>query len=323
MTLDIIGLAGTRNGREHDLVTQVLQASTHLLMHWTPARFRTSWTRRSENGWFQAASRHFWTLCMRCFPLPASLCVHLDRSLSAVWLTGRQQTRASLAVARAREVLDRAGKDIVRDIKASIQSEKDEITRKDFEARDLLTLLIRANLANDLPESGRLSDQEVLDQVPVFLFAGHETTSGALASAFYALAAHSEIQDKLRAELRNCPTGDQPGAEVLEKLPYLDAFVRETLRLYSPVTAMVRVATKDDIIPTTYPWLDKNGVEHHDIQYVPPGWSTTHLWQHTESLAKDDSIFISTLALNRSKHIYGEDAYEFRFVTVFMWAMRS
>ena len=41
-----------------------------------------------------------------------------------------------------------------------------------FKGNDLLSLLIRANLASDLPESARLSDEAILAQFPTFLVAG-------------------------------------------------------------------------------------------------------------------------------------------------------
>ncbi|KAJ7810644.1 cytochrome P450 [Mycena olivaceomarginata] len=61
-----------------------------------------------------------------------------------------------------------------------IQESKDEMaqsgTFKKGPSRDLLSLLVRANTAKDLPASQRLSDEDVLAQVPTFLVAGHETT---------------------------------------------------------------------------------------------------------------------------------------------------
>ena len=38
----------------------------------------------------------------------------------------------------------------------------DRIERRDLQSRDLLTLLIKANMASDIPESQRLSDEDVL-----------------------------------------------------------------------------------------------------------------------------------------------------------------
>lgn len=50
-------------------------------------------------------------------------------------------------------------------------SEKDlkGVERKDLQGRDLLTLLMRANMAKDVPENQRLSDKEVLDRTSLSL----------------------------------------------------------------------------------------------------------------------------------------------------------
>jgi hypothetical protein len=51
------------------------------------------------------------------------------------------------------------------------------IEKASVQDRDILSILIRANLASDLPDSQRLSDEDVLAQIPTFLLAGHETTA--------------------------------------------------------------------------------------------------------------------------------------------------
>jgi hypothetical protein len=71
------------------------------------------------------------------------------------------------------------------------------LEKKNIQGRDLLTLLIKANMATDIPDSARMSDEDVLSressrcacyqlirvdenfdskEVPTFLIAGHETT---------------------------------------------------------------------------------------------------------------------------------------------------
>jgi hypothetical protein len=60
----------------------------------------------------------------------------------------------------------RIGMQLIAEKKAAILAESREkgrgIERKDLRERDLLTLLIKANMASDIPESQRLSDDEVL-----------------------------------------------------------------------------------------------------------------------------------------------------------------
>jgi hypothetical protein len=56
--------------------------------------------------------------------------------------------------------------------------------------------------------------------------------------------------------------------ETLNGLTYLDMVVRETMRLYSPVQSTVRVAEKDDVIPTEKEWVDVHGVRRSGVPYV-------------------------------------------------------
>jgi len=58
--------------------------------------------------------------------------------------------------------------------------------------------LVTANTSPDLLDSQRLSDEDVLAQVPTFLVAGHETTSTATTWALFALTQAPEVQTKLR-----------------------------------------------------------------------------------------------------------------------------
>ena len=61
-------------------------------------------------------------------------------------------------------------------------------------------------------------------------------------------------------------TADPPDVDEILALPYLDFVVRETLRLYAPVTATVRVAAKDDILPVTAPFRDRYGKLQNEIR---------------------------------------------------------
>ncbi|KAK7002345.1 cytochrome P450 [Favolaschia claudopus] len=159
--------------------------------------------------------------------------------------------------------------------------------------RDLLSLLMRANTAKDVPESQRLSEEEVLAQVPTFLAAGHETTSTGTTWALFALSQNIPAQTRLRAELLALDT-DTPTMDELNALPYLDWVVRESLRLNPPVVSTGRVATQDDVIPLDTPWVDKNGVSHTTLP-----------------VRKGQQVIIPIMPMNRDKSIWGADAAEF------------
>ena len=64
----------------------------------------------------------------------------------------------------------------------------------------------------------------------------------------FGLCQNLEAQRKLREELLTLQT-DDPTADELKSLPYLDMVVRESLRLYAPVFLSRRVATKDTVLP--------------------------------------------------------------------------
>jgi hypothetical protein len=174
--------------------------------------------------------------------------------------------------------MNRIGRQLLRESKASIHDKS--------MGRDLLTLLVKANMATDLPESQRLSDDDVLarmfkvalllsfcfltiistsTEVPTFLVAGHETTSNAVTWALFALTQNISSQSKLREELLSLDT-DTPTMDQLNALPYLDMVVREVLRIHAPVPSTIRVAMKDDVIPLSEPFVDKHGKMQYEIR---------------------------------------------------------
>ena len=65
-------------------------------------------------------------------------------------------------------------------------------------------------------------------------FAGMDTTSNALARIINLLSTHQDVQSKLRKEIvdaRSCHGNLDLDYDDLHALPYLDAIIRETLRL--------------------------------------------------------------------------------------------
>lgn len=67
----------------------------------------------------------------------------------------------------AQDVMRRIGLQLIEEKKAQIAREMSEgksggVERKDIQGRDLLTLLMKANMATDIPENQRLSHEDVL-----------------------------------------------------------------------------------------------------------------------------------------------------------------
>lgn len=91
------------------------------------------------------------------------------------------------------------------------------------------------------PVTGRaFSAAEVVDQVAIFLLAGHETSASSLAWALYLAACDPTLQDALAAEAAALDP-HRPGV-LAAQLPLARDVFREALRLYPPVPMMVRQA---------------------------------------------------------------------------------
>ncbi len=92
------------------------------------------------------------------------------------------------------------------------------------------------------PESGKaLTNDEMVDQVAIFLLAGHETSASALAWALYLVSLDTGAQEAIRRE--GNAFWDEPHFSKLSLLKTTRSVFRETLRLYPPVPMMVREST--------------------------------------------------------------------------------
>jgi len=97
-------------------------------------------------------------------------------------------------------------------------------------------------------ETGRpFGREELIDQLGVFFLAGHETTASALTWVFYLLAQSPALLARLRDELDAVVGGGPITYDQVQRLSYVRAVIKETLRLYPPITFLPRVALK----PTT------------------------------------------------------------------------
>ncbi len=167
-----------------------------------------------------------------------------------------------------------------RELSGIVQTMIDERRKAKKVRNDLLTLLFAAQD----PETGfGMSDEQLRDEVMTLFLAGHETTANALGWTIYLLTQHPEIAERLLAEVRLVGTGSLPrkayvateskstSAENLEGArksgvrqteatadaddsdfglgikedSLLYRVIRESLRLYPPVWAVGRRATKD------------------------------------------------------------------------------
>ena len=105
---------------------------------------------------------------------------------------------------------------------------------------DVLSMLLEAR-----DESGEpMSDRQLRDEMMTLLVAGHETTATSLAWAFHHLLANPDTMARLQGELIT-PDGETLGADAIAALEYLDAVVKETMRLTPVVPLVARLALRD------------------------------------------------------------------------------
>lgn len=101
---------------------------------------------------------------------------------------------------------------------------------------DLLGMLMTLR---DETTGDALSAREVYDQCMVSFQAGHETSATALLWWSWLLAAHPEAQTRARAEVDAVVAGRVPTADDAGALPFLSATLKEAMRLYPPVAALL------------------------------------------------------------------------------------
>ena len=97
---------------------------------------------------------------------------------------------------------------------------------------------------------GSLSEDDkdlIVDQLKTFYFAGHDTTATTIAWVIWELSQHPKVLDQVRKELKEKMIWDDlsiaPTYEQLQKCEYLDAVIKETLRLYPPASGLTRQNT--------------------------------------------------------------------------------
>lgn len=105
---------------------------------------------------------------------------------------------------------------------------------------DLLSMLVACEREGD-------ADEETLrDEVLTLFLAGHETTAALLTWAWLLLGCHPESEERLHAELDHVLGGRLPTLVDLPRLPFTQAILEETLRLYPPVWMLPRRAIAED-----------------------------------------------------------------------------
>ncbi|KAJ6492569.1 cytochrome P450 [Mycena vitilis] len=94
-----------------------------------------------------------------------------------------------------------------------------------------------------------MSQKELRDNMILLFISGHDTSAGALSTLFYFLATHPDVQRRAREEIAAVvgPKADFTTENLsANSLPFLNACIRESLRINTPISYVVpRMSTAD------------------------------------------------------------------------------
>ncbi|KYM89321.1 Cytochrome P450 9e2 [Atta colombica] len=155
---------------------------------------------------------------------------------------------------------------------------KNEIAIRDAEhisRLDMIQLML-----DNRGKEGRIQLDDIVAQAYAFYFAGFETSSSVMSFITYQIVANPSVQIKLRQEIDELFNESDGKAtyEAVNKLKYLDAVIKEALRLFSP-SVIERVCEKAYKLPPALPseksftinkgmiiWIPLYAI-HHDEKY--------------------------------------------------------
>lgn len=154
-----------------------------------------------------------------------------------------------------------------------IEDRKKEIKKNGTPVNnDLLDLLLTYF---DADTKSPMTEKLLRDEVTTIFMAGHETTAQTLSWMLYHLAENKSIYQKLKNEASFVNANRFIQYDELPRLEYTLQVVKETLRLYPPIWALVREPIIDDKIKSLFlkakskVLLNIYGMHHH-----PNYWST-------------------------------------------------
>jgi cytochrome P450 len=160
-----------------------------------------------------------------------------------------------------------------------VHNEETEITSKS---------IIELFVEHSQEDKDGLRADDLADFLLTFVIGARDTTASTLSWLFYALGKHPQVEHKLRDELRQ-HYPDLVGrkdvlltTEQIKDLTYLEATLRETLRLYPAAPSTAKVVVRDTVICGDIP------------------------------LRKGQFCILHAYAMARNTEVWGDDAAEFK-----------
>jgi cytochrome P450/NADPH-cytochrome P450 reductase len=161
-----------------------------------------------------------------------------------------------------------------------VKNRRDHPTEK----RDLLNAMIKGK---DPKTGDFMSDGLISANMITFLIAGHETTSGLLSFAMLNLLKNPETYFKAQQEVDEVLGRGKMTVEHLKDLKYINAVLRETLRLHPTAPAFSRSIRNDN---------------PNDVEELLGG---------KYAIRRDDKVLCLIAKSQRDPKVYGDDANKF------------
>ena len=142
--------------------------------------------------------------------------------------------------------------------------------RKDgVDTGDVLSMLLAAR-----DEDGAtMDDKQARDQTMTLIAAGHETTSNALSWTFHLLSQNPAVYARLLDEIHGILGTRPPTVNDLPRLPYLDAVITESLRVYPPAWTVNRYAREPfELGGYHFPAGTRAIIPQWVVQHLPEVW---------------------------------------------------
>ncbi|KAK0460556.1 cytochrome P450 [Desarmillaria tabescens] len=111
-----------------------------------------------------------------------------------------------------------------------------------------------------------------------------------LAWFLYELGVHPEHQARIREEIEACQ-GEILSLADYDYMPFLNAAIKEVLRLYPTIHSLVRMPSRDEVLPLAEPIITQDG---RILNEVP--------------VSKGQTVIASLYIYNRMPNIWGKDA---------------
>ena len=132
----------------------------------------------------------------------------------------------------------------------------------------------------DLSMRKTLSESEIIANSLIFFIGGFETTATTMSYCLFELTKNPKVQDRLYCELKNTIEQNQSADYhdlVLNQIPYLEAIIKETLRMYTPISQLTRRVVVDKykfpnvtLEKDTVVIIPAYAIHHHPDYYPEP-----------------------------------------------------